>query len=57
MEDVEKTFESVDQKFLIDVLETFGFEKDLMRWINIYLKNQDFCLTNTRTITRCSKLE
>ena len=57
MDDVEKTFESVDQKVLIDVLETFGFEKDLIRWINMHLRNQDFCLTNTRTITRCSKLE
>lgn len=42
MVDVEKTFESVDHKFLVDVLETFGFEKYLIRWINIHLKNQYF---------------
>ena len=40
MVDVEKAFAYVDHQFLINVLDTFGFEKNLVRWIKILLKTR-----------------
>ena len=31
-------FDSADLQFLLNVLETFGFEKNLVSWIKILLK-------------------
>ena len=45
MVDIEKAFDSVGHQFLINVLETFGFEKNLVRWIKI-LKNQQLWIIN-----------
>ena len=33
-----KVFDSVDLQFLLNVLETFGFEKNLVSWMKILLK-------------------
>ena len=33
-----KVFDSVDLQFLLNVLETFGFEKNLVSWLKILLK-------------------
>ena len=33
-----KVFDSVDLQFLLNVLETFGFEKNLVNWMKILLK-------------------
>ena len=44
--DIEKTFDSGDLQFLINVVKPFGFEKNLVRWIKILLKNQESCIIN-----------
>ena len=35
---VEKAFDSAGHQLLINVLKTFGFQKNLVRWIKILLK-------------------
>ena len=39
--DIENAFDSVDHQFLVNVLKTFRFEKNLVRWVKILIKNQD----------------
>ena len=39
--DIENAFDSVDHHFLVNVLKTFRFEKNLVRWMKILIKNQD----------------
>ena len=51
--DIEKSFDSVDHQFLINVLKAFGFEKNLVRWI----KNQESCIINGGITTKYFKLE
>ena len=55
--DIEKAFNYVDHQFLINVLKTFGFEKYLVRWIKIPLKNQESCIINRGIIMKYFKLE
>ena len=55
--DIEKAFDSVDHQFLINVLKTFGFEKNLVRWIKILLKNQESCIINGGITTKYFRLE
>ena len=55
--DIEKAFDSVDHQFLINVLKTFGFEKNLVRWTKILLKNQESCIINRGITTKQFKLE
>ena len=50
--DIEKAFDSVDHQFLINVLKTFGFEKNLVRWTKILLKNQESCIINRGITTK-----
>ena len=54
--DVEKTFDSLDHKFLISVLKKFGFGQNFISWIEIILKNQESCVVNGRTTTKYFKL-
>ena len=39
--DIENAFDSVDHQFLVNVLKTFRFEKNLVRWMKILIKNQN----------------
>ena len=39
--DIENAFDSVDHQFLVNVLKTFRFEKNLVRWMKILIRNQD----------------
>ena len=55
--DIEKAFDSVDHRVLINVLKTFGFEKNLIRWIRMLLKNEESCLINGGITTNYFKLE
>ena len=55
--DIEKGFDSVDHQFLINVLKTFGFEKNLVRWIKLLLKNQESCIINGGIATKYFRLE
>lgn len=50
-------FHSGDHQFLINVVETFEFEKNLVTWVKILLKNQEPCKINGETNTKYFKLE
>ena len=55
--DIEKAFYSVDHQFLINVLKSSGFEKNVVRWIKILLKNHESCVINGGITTKYFKLE
>ena len=55
--DIEKSFDPINRIFLIKVLEKYGFEKYLIRWIKILLQNQESCIVNGGTTTMYNKLE
>ena len=44
--DIKKAFDSVDHQDLINVLKTFRFDKNFIRWIKIILKNHEPCIIN-----------
>ena len=44
--DVEKAFDSMDHVFLLEVLKTFGFGENFIKWISIILTNQESCVMN-----------
>ena len=50
---VEKAF---DHKSLISVLKKIGFGQNFVSWIEIILKNQEWCVINGGTSTKCVKL-
>ena len=50
--DIEKAFNSLDYKFLISVLQKFGFGQNFFSWIEIILRNQESCVINDRTTTK-----
>ena len=54
--DLEKAFDSLDHKFLISVLNKFGFGQNFISWIEIILKNQESCVINGGTTTKYFKL-
>ena len=55
--DIEKASDSINQFFLIKVLEKSGFEKDYIKWIKILLQNQESWIVNGGTTTNYFKLE
>ena len=55
--DIEKASDSINQFFLIKVLEKYGFEKDFIKWIKILLQNQESWIVNGGTTTNYFKLE
>ena len=44
--DFEKVFDSVNHKFLIAVLEKYGFDQNFIDWIKILLQDQESCVIN-----------
>ena len=42
--DIEKTFDSLEHKFLISILKKFGFGENFLLWIEIILKTQESCV-------------
>ena len=44
--DIEKVFDSVDHYFLLATLEKYGFKKNVLRWIETLLNNQESCIIN-----------
>ena len=56
--DIQKTFDSVNHCFLLQILRKFGFEiVDFVGWIKTILKNQESCIINGGKITEYFKLE
>ena len=54
--DAQKTFDSLDNKFSISVVEKFGLGQNFISWIEIILKNQESCVINGGTTTKYFKL-
>lgn len=44
--DIDKAFDSVDHEFALIVLAKNGFENNLIKWIRILLRNQEFSTVN-----------
>ena len=55
--DIKKVFDSLDHSFLISVLKKFGFRKKIITWIDILLKDQQWCVINGGTATQYFNLE
>ena len=55
--DIEKTFDSLDNIFLIFILKKIVLGENIVTWIEILLKDQQPCVINGRTITQYFKLE
>ena len=49
---VEKAIDSVNHNFLFKVLENSGFNQDWIKWISIWLQNQESCVINGGKTTR-----
>ena len=52
--DVEKAFDSLDNKFLILFFQKFRFGQNFISWIEIILKNQESCVINDGATTKYS---
>ena len=50
--DIKKDFDSVNHNFLLKVLKNEGFGHDFLKWISIFLQNQESCLINGGKTTR-----
>ena len=44
--DNEKAFDSLDHKFLISILEKYGFGQNFISWIKILLNDRESCVIN-----------
>ena len=56
--DIEKAFDLLNHTFLISVLlETFGFGKTFIDFINIFLNEQESCVINGGITTKYFKIE
>ena len=55
--DFEKTFDSLNHKFLIAVLKKYGFGEDFIDWIKILLRDQESCVINGGLTTTYFRLE
>ena len=56
-QDIENDFDSVFHQFLINMLETFGFKKNLARWMRILLTNQESRIINGGITTNSLKIK
>ena len=55
--DIQKAFDSVNHLFLITALKKFGFGETFIKWIQILLRNQEYCIINGGTSTKYFKLQ
>ena len=51
--DIEQAFDSLDHNFLISTLEKYGFGKIFILWVKILLRDQESCVINGGTTTKC----
>ena len=53
---IEKEFDSLDQNFLIFILEKYGFGKNVILWVKILLRDPESCVINVGTTTKSFSL-
>ena len=51
---IEKAFDSVNHLFLIKAREKYCFKKDIIKWMQILIQNQESCVINGGTTTSYS---
>ena len=51
--DIEKPFDSLDHDFLILTLEKYSFGKNFILWLKILVRDQESCVINGGTTTKC----
>ena len=49
---IEKAFDFLDHHFLISALEKYGFGKNFISWVKIFLRNQESFVLNGSTTTK-----
>ena len=54
---IKKDFDSVNHLFLVAVLEKYEFKIEIIRWVKLWLKNQESCIINRGQTTNHVKLE
>ena len=54
--DIEKKFHSLDQNFLIFILEKYGFGKNVILWVKLLLRDPESCVINVVTNTKSFSL-
>ena len=57
IKDIERSFDSVNHCFLLQILQKFGFGIDFISWIKTILKTQEPCIINRGITTKYLKLE
>ena len=57
IKDIERSFDSVNHCFLLQILQKFGFGIDFISWIKTILKTQEPCIINRGKTTKYLKLE
>ena len=55
--EIEKTFDSLDYTFLLDVFKKICFGNNFTHWIKILLTNQEFCVVRGSSNTPYCKLQ
>ena len=55
--EIEKAFDSLDHKFVLAVLKKFGFNKNLVSWVEALLNNQESWVINGGITTRYFPLQ
>jgi hypothetical protein len=55
--DFEKAFDSLNHRFLLEVLKKNGFPEYFLEWINIFLTRQESCVINGGLTTKYFRLE
>ena len=55
--DFEKTFDSLNHKFLIEILKKYSSGEDFIHWIKVLLKSQESCVINGGHTTTYFRLE
>ena len=55
--DIQKAFDPVTHLFLTSALKKLDFGETFIKWIQVLLRNQGFCVINCSTTTKYLKLE
>ena len=55
--DIEKAFDSVNDCFLLHILQKFGFGIDFVSWFKTILNSQESCIINGGKTAKYLKLE